>query len=123
MREYVLLIDFMRDLGAAIQDYLPENERAGVPDLKTFLESWASKKSIVELYRLRSDIRSYLTKHAVGDYSVDELFFYYDIGFVQDRFGSDNPVFLAGVVQMVDRIMDERKTALARKFFGWIGLK
>lgn len=123
MREYVLLIDFMRDLGAAIQGYLPESERSSVPDLKIFLESWTSKKSIVELYRLRSDIKSYLFKHAVGDYSVDELFFYYDIGFVQERFGSDDPVFLAGVVHMLDTIMALRKAAVVRKYFGWIGFK
>lgn len=119
----MLLIDLMRDLGVAIQDSLPENERASVPDLKTFLESWSSKRSIVELYRLRSDIRSYLTKHAAGDYSVDELFFYYDIGFVQERFGSDDPVFLAGVVHMLDTIMALRKAAVVRKCFGWMGFK
>ncbi|SET65798.1 hypothetical protein [Pseudomonas graminis] len=123
MRQYVSLINFMLALGTAIQDYLPEDERANVPDLKSFLDEWASRTSLIELYRLRGDIRSYLVKHAAGDYTIDELFFYYDIGFVYERFGSEDPVFLAGVVQILDRVIDRKKAALARKYLGWIGFK
>lgn len=123
MRQYVRLIDFMLALGTAIQDYLPEDERANVPDLKSFLDEWTSRTSLIELYRLRSDIRSYLVKHTAGDYTVDELFFYYDIGFVYERFGSEDPVFLVGVVHMLDRIIGRKKAALAGKHLGWIGFK
>ena len=74
MKEYNSLIKFMLDLGTAIQDYLPEDQRTSPMSLIDFLEAWTGKKSYNEICMLRSDIRSYLRKHTQGDYSVDELF-------------------------------------------------
>lgn len=56
----------MLDLGTAIQDYLPEDQRTSPMSLIDFLEAWTGKKSYNEICMLRSDIRSYLRKHTQG---------------------------------------------------------
>ncbi|RMV27212.1 hypothetical protein ALP12_200424 [Pseudomonas savastanoi pv. phaseolicola] len=123
MREYNSLISFMLDLGTAIQDYLPEDQRTNPMSLIEFLEGWTNKKSFYELCVLRSDIRSYLRKHARGDYSVDELFFYYAIGFVEERFGCEDPELLAQILGMLDVHMELRRKKALKKYFGWVGFK
>ncbi|KPZ12963.1 hypothetical protein [Pseudomonas syringae group genomosp. 3] len=123
MREYNSLISFMLDLGTAIQDYLPEDQRASPMSLIEFLEAWAGKKSYYEICMLRSDIRSYLRKHTQGDYSVDELFFYYDIGFVEERFGCEDSEFLSQILGMIEVHIESRRKKALKKYVGWIGFK
>ncbi len=43
MKEYNSLIKFMLDLGTAIQDYLPEDQRTSPMSLIDFLEAWTGK--------------------------------------------------------------------------------
>lgn len=123
MREYNSLISFMLDLGTAIQDYLPEDQRTNPMSLIEFLEDWTSKKSYYEIYVLKSDIRSYLRKHAQGDYSVDELFFYYAIGFVEERFGCEDSELLAQIVGMLDVHIAARRNKILKKYLGWTGYR
>lgn len=123
MRQYNTLIRFLLKLGSAIQDYFPENQRTSPLSLSEFLECWMGKKSYCEVYVLRSDIKSYLRKHAQGDYSVDELFFYYDIGFVEERFGCEDPELLAQVLCMLDVHIELRKKKALKKYFGWFDFK
>ncbi|MCR8721559.1 hypothetical protein NVV30_23045 [Pseudomonas syringae] len=123
MREYNSLIKFMLDLGTAIQDYLPEDQRASPMSLIEFLEAWTGNKSYNEICMLRSDIRSYLRKHAQGDYSVDELFLYYDIGFVEERFGCEDSELLAQILGLLEVHIESRRKKALKKYFGWAGFK
>ncbi|TDV54510.1 hypothetical protein EC919_104246 [Pseudomonas graminis] len=123
MRQYNSLIKFLLELGTAIQDYLPEDQRTSPMSLTEFLECWMDKKSCYEVAVLRSDIKSYLRKHAQGDYSVDDLFFYYDIGFVEERFGCEDPEWLAQILGMLDVHIELRRKKALKKYFGWFGFK
>lgn len=123
MRGYNSLIKFLRELGTAIQDYLPEDQRASPMSRIEFFKFWTDKKSYSEVCVLISDIKSYLRKHARGDYSVDELFFYYDIGFVEERFGCEDPELLAQILGMLDVHMESRKKKALKKYFGSVGFK
>jgi hypothetical protein len=117
MSQYNTLIRFLLKLGSAIQDYFPENQRTSPLSLSEFLECWMGKKSYIEVCVLRSDIKSYLRKHAQGDYSVDELFFYYDIGFVGERFGCEDPELLAQILGMLDVHIELRRKKALKKIF------
>ncbi|AZG85724.1 hypothetical protein N032_08600 [Pseudomonas syringae pv. pisi str. PP1] len=123
MKEYNSLIKFMLDLGTAIQDYLPEDQRTSPMSLIDFLEAWTGKKSYNEICMLRSDIRSYLRKHTQGDYSVDELFLYYDIGFVEERFGCEVSELLAQILGLLEVHIESRRKKALKKYFGWVGFK
>lgn len=123
MRQYNSLIKFLLELGTAIQDYLPEDQRTSPMSLTEFLEFWTGKKSCYEVGTLRSDIKSYLRKHAQGDYSVDELFFYYDIGFVEERFGCEDSELLAQILGVLDVHIELRKKKALKKYLGWFGFK
>lgn len=115
MREYNRLIKFMRGLGAAIQDYLPEAQRTSPMSLMEFFKVWTGEKSYCEVCRLKSDIGSYLLKHAANDYSVDELFFRYDISFVHERFGCEDYELLTQVLGMLDAHVEERRSKALKK--------
>jgi hypothetical protein len=123
MRQYNSLIKFLLELGTAIQDYLPEDQRTSPMSLTEFLKFWTGKKSYYEVCVLRNDIKSYLRKHAQGDYSVDELFFYYDIGFVEERFGCEDPELLAKILGMLDVHIELRRKKALKKYLGWVGFK
>ncbi|KTB91568.1 hypothetical protein AO073_01460 [Pseudomonas syringae ICMP 11293] len=123
MRQYNSLIKFLLELGTAIQDYLPEEQRTSPMTLTEFLTFWTEKNSFYDVCVLRSDIRSYLRKHARGDYSVDELFFYYDIGFIEERFGCEDPELLAQVLDMLDGHIESRRKKAFKKYFGWVGFR
>lgn len=113
----------MLDLGTAIQDYLPEDERTSPMSLIEFLEAWTGKKSYNEICLLRSDIRSYLRKHSQRDYSVDELFLYYDIGFVEERFGCEDAELLDQILGLLEVHIKSRRKKALKKYFGWGGFK
>jgi hypothetical protein len=123
MREYGRLIDFLLDLGTAVQDYLPEEQRVNPLTLKDVVRDWTWRKSLLDLYIFRSDIKSYLKKHMAGDYSVDQLFYDYDIGFVQERFGCDDAQLLAETLQLLNTGINDRKRHLISSYTRWFRFK
>jgi hypothetical protein len=123
MRQYNSLIQFLLELGTAIQDYLPKDQRTSPMSLTGFVEFWTGKNYYYKVCVLRSDIKSYLRKHAQGDYSVDELFFYYDIGFVEERFGCEDSELLSQILGMLDVHIESRRKKALKKYLGWVGYK
>ena len=113
MRGYMQLLDFMRELADGIQEHLPAGQRTQVMSLDEIIDQWMAAKSYWAIRSLRKDIQRYLSKHAAGDYEVDEIFSWYDLLFVPDRFGCDERELLSEVVRMIEvRVIEQRRSVL-----------
>lgn len=97
MRSYMELIYFMRDLGDGVQDHLPEEQRIAQLSLEEIVAQWVDNKSYLAIRSLEKDISSYIKKSSVGDLSVDQIFFDFDLLFIPERFGCEEPELLGGI--------------------------
>ena len=119
MRGYMELVDFMKSLGDGILDYLPENQRHGQLTVEEIVQGWMKGKSYFAAVSLKKDMVSYIKLHNAGDYSVDEILFWYDLCFIFERFGVDEHVFFAAILHLIDAHIELKKKALFVKYFGW----
>jgi hypothetical protein len=108
MRGYMQLLDFMRELADGIQEHLPAGERMQVMTLEEIVDQWMAAKSYWAIRSLRRDIRRYVSKHTAGDYEIDEIFAWYDLLFVPERFGCDERELLSEVLHMIEVKMIEQ---------------
>lgn len=98
MRSYMELIYFMRELGDGIQDHLPEEQRTAQLSLDQIVAQWVDNKSCLAIRSLEKDISSYIKKSSGGDLSVDQIFFDFDLLFIPERFGCEEPELLGEVL-------------------------
>lgn len=123
MREYMELIDFLKEVGDGILDHLPEKERVNILTAEEIIKQWMQRKTYLQALSLRKDIVSYTKLHERADYSVDEVFADFDVCFIPERFGVDEPTFLTGILGSIDAHIKEKEKALLVKYFGWLGYK
>jgi len=112
MREYIELIDFMRDLGDGILDHLPEEQRLEILKTEEILERWMKKKSYLQALSLKKDIISYAQFYESGNY---------DLCFIPERFGVEEHIFLTGILGLIETHIKKKKKSFLLKYIGWLG--
>lgn len=123
MRNYMELIYFMRDLGDGVQDHLPEELRTGQLSLNEIVDQWVDRKTCFAIRTLEKDMMSYIEKYRVGDFSVDEILFDFDLLFIPERFGCDESELFGRVLPLLKaRVVGTRRSVL-RDLVAWVGLK
>ena len=123
MRSYMELIYFMRELGDGIQDHLPEEQRTAQLPLKTIVYEWVDSNSYLAIRSLQKDISSYIKKSSVGDFSVDQIFFDFDLLFIPERFGCEEPELLGEVLLMLKARVVDRKRSVLKDLAAWLRSK
>lgn len=123
MRGYMQLLDFMRELGDGIQDHLPEEQRTSVLTLDEIVTSWVDGKTYLQIRSLEKDIASFLKKDKAEDYSVYEILSWYDLLFIHERFGCEEPELLITVLPMIKRRVVEGKRSIFDDFKRWLTRK
>lgn len=123
MRSYMELIYFLRDLGDGIQDHLPEELRTGQLPLNVIVDQWVDKKTYFAIRSLEKDILSYIEKHKVGDFSVDQILFDFDLLFIPERFGCEEPELLGEVLLMLKARVVDRKRSVLKDLAAWLRSK
>lgn len=117
------LIYFMRDLGDGVQDHLPEEQRIAQLSLEAIVAKWVDNKSCLAIRSLEKDISSYIKKSSAGDLSVDQIFFDFDLLFIPERFGCEEPELLGEVLLMLKaRVVDTNRSVL-NDFSAWLRSK
>lgn len=123
MRGYMQFLDFMRELGDGIQDHLPEEQRTSVLTLDEVVTNWVDGKTCLEIRSLEKDIASFLKKDQAEDYSVYELLSWYDLLFIPERFGCEEPEVLITVLPMIKKRVVEGKRSILDDFKRWLTRK
>ncbi|RJX81515.1 hypothetical protein [Pseudomonas sp. LS-2] len=123
MRSYMELIYFLRDLGDGIQDHLPEELRTGQLPLNVIVDQWVDKKTYFAIRSLEKDILSYIEKYKVGDFSVDQILFDFDLLFIPERFGCEEPELLGEVLLMLKARVVDRKRSVLKDLAAWLRSK
>lgn len=123
MRSYVELIHFMKALGDGVQDHLPQEQRTAQLPLAQIVNEWVDAKSWVAIRSLEKDISSYIKKVSVGDFSVDQIFFDYDLLFIPERFGCEDPELLGEVSLMLRARVIDTNRSLLNDLGGWLRLR
>lgn len=123
MRSYMELIYFLRDLGDGIQDHLPEELRTGQLPLNVIVDQWVDKKTYFAIRSLEKDILSYIDKYKVGDFSVDQILFDFDLLFIPERFGCEEPELLGEVLLMLKARVVDRKRSVLKDLAAWLRSK
>jgi hypothetical protein len=117
------LIYFLRDLGDGIQDHLPEELRTGQLPLNVIVDQWVDKKTYFAIRSLEKDILSYIEKYKVGDFSVDQILFDFDLLFIPERFGCEEPELLGEVLLMLKARVVDRKRSVLKDLAAWLRSK
>ncbi|WP_268797457.1 hypothetical protein [Pseudomonas huanghezhanensis] len=123
MRGYMELVDFMKELGDGILDYLPEDQRDGQLTTEEIIEQWMSKKPYCAALSLRKDISTYIKLQKSGNLSVDEILSWYDLCFIPERFGVEEYIFFTGILDSIDFHIKRKRKVFFVKYFGWIGYR
>jgi hypothetical protein len=123
MRSYMELIYFMRDLGDGVQDHLPEEQRTAPLLLEEIVNQWVDKKSCLAIRSLENDISSYIEKSNVGDFSVDQIFFDFDLLFIPERFGCEEPELLGEVLLILKARVVTTNRSVLNDFGAWLRSK
>ncbi|WP_256669383.1 hypothetical protein [Pseudomonas sp. MN1F] len=84
MRGYMQLVDFMKELGDGILDYLPEDQRTKQLSVEGVIEQWMAKKSYFSALALKRDIATYIALQKSGNFTVDEILSWYDLSFIPE---------------------------------------
>jgi hypothetical protein len=117
------LIYFMRDLGDGVQDHLPEEQRIAQLSLEEIVAQWVDKKSCLAIRSLEKDISSYIKKSSVGDLSVDQIFFDFDLLFIPERFGCEEPELLGEVLLILKARVVNTNRSVLKDFSAWLRSK
>lgn len=120
MRGYMQLLDFMRELSDGIQEYLPESQRTAILTLDEIVDSWVEKKSCMAIRSLQKDIVSFVKKDEAGDGSVYEILSWYDLLFIPERFGCEEPELLLIVLSMIKKRVSEQNRSVAGDVWRWV---
>lgn len=123
MRSYMELIYFMRDLGDGVQDHLPEEQRIAQLSLEEIVAQWVDNKSYLAIRSLEKDISSYIKKSSVGDLSVDQIFFDFDLLFIPERFGCEEPELLGEVLLILKARVVTTNRSVLKDFSAWLRSK
>ena len=123
MRSYMELIYFMRDLGDGVQDHLPEEQRIAQLSLEEIVAQWVDNKSYLAIRSLEKDISSYIKKSSVGDLSVDQIFFDFDLLFIPERFGCEEPELLGEVLLILKARVVNTNRSVLKDFSAWLRSK
>ena len=123
MRGYMQLVDFMKELGDGILDYLPEDQRTEQLSVEGVIEQWMAKKSYFSALALKKDIATYIELQKSGNLTVDEILSWYDLSFIPERFGVEENIFFTGILGTIDSHIAKKKKALLTHFFGWLGYR
>jgi len=114
------LLDFMRELSDGIQEYLPESQRTAILTLDEIVDSWVEKKSCMAILSLQKDIVSFVKKDEAGDGSVYEILSWYDLLFIPERFGCEEPELLLIVLSMIKERVSEQNRSVAGDVWRWV---
>ena len=117
------LIHFVKALGDGVQDHLPEVQRTAQVPLAEVVNKWVDAKSWVAIRSLEKDISSYIKKVGMGDFSVDRIFFDFDLLFIPERFGCEEPVLLGEVLLMLRGRVVDTERSLFSDLGGWLRSK
>lgn len=123
MRSYMELIYFMRELGDGIQDHLPEEQRTAPLSLDQIVAQWVDNKSCLAIRSLEKDISSYIKKSSVGGLSVDQIFFDFDLLFIPERFGCEEPELLGEVLLILKARVVNTNRSVLKDFSAWLRSK
>lgn len=123
MRGYVQLVDFLRELSDGIQDHLPEDQRTTILSLDEVVTLWVRRKSRVAIRSLEKDIASFVEKDEANDDSVYEILFWYDLLFIPERFGCEEPELLLVVLSMIKQRASEESRSVADDVWRWMKRK
>lgn len=113
----------MKHLADGILDYLPDDQRVGQLPIGTIIEKWMAEKSYLSALSLRKDVASYISLQKSGNFSVDEILFWYDLCFIHERFDVDEHIFFTAIFGLIDYHVERKKKSLIAKYFGWLGYR
>lgn len=119
-RSYGELIDFMKALGDGVLDYLPEDQRGDCLTIEEIVEQWMSGKSYWAARSLKADMVCYIRLYRSGDYSVDEVLFWYDLCFIPERFGVEEHVFFERMLGLIGAGIEKKKRACFDTYIGFL---
>ncbi|NBB08489.1 hypothetical protein [Pseudomonas sp. SLFW] len=115
-----MLIDFMGAMSEGIQDHLPEGQRNAQLTVDEVVARWVDAKSYWAIRSLELDFRSYIKKHEVGDYSVDQILSDFDLLFIWDRFEVEEVEWLAETLAKVRNRVAKTKRSYFNDVWMWI---
>jgi len=113
----------MKALGDGVQDHLPEEQRTAQVPLVQIVNEWVDAKSWVAIRSLEKDISSYIKKFSRSDFSVDRIFFDFDLLFIPERFGCEEPELLGEVLLMLRARVIGTNRSLLNDLGGWLRLR
>jgi hypothetical protein len=102
---------------------LPEEQRTAPLSLDQIVAQWVDKKSCLAIRSLEKDISSYIKKSSVGDHSVDQIFFDFDLLFIPERFGCEEPELLGEVLLILKARVVNTNRSVLKDFSAWLRSK